>query len=134
MSTGGIYEEQLPCGGTFRVSKSEWEVRYYFPGPDLRHNGTFVTLAGSSLPRYIEAFNENWAEYESLKSSIPSGGEFTKIGKMGMNIRIGQFAQGVCLHLYHMPISTRQQLQKIIDGYMYATQRAPQVQNFLASL
>jgi hypothetical protein len=134
MAVVGKYEEKLPCGGTLRVSKNTWEVGYYFPGPDQRHNGIFVTLDGTSILRYIEAFNENWAEYESLKKVIPAGGEFTKIGKMGMSIRISGYHPGVCLKSYHMPVQTQSQLQRITDGYLYAIQRTQQVQEFLAVL
>jgi hypothetical protein len=133
MSTGK-YEEPLPCGGKLKVTKLSWEISYYFPGPDMRYNGTLVSVTGSSIEAYISAFNENWTEYEQLKSVIPSGGDFSKPGKMGMTIRIGNFAPGVCIHSYHMPISSKQQLVKVIDGYRYASQRAPQIQKFLASL
>jgi hypothetical protein len=133
MSTG-TYEERLPCGGSLKVSKGSWEICYYFPGPDLRHSGTFVSMPSSTIDQYISAYNDNWVEYEQLKASIPKGGEFTKNGKMGMTIRIGNFHQGVCLQSYHMPISSVQQLEKVIDGYRYAAQRAPQIQKFLVSL
>ncbi|MGP9659862.1 hypothetical protein ACT3S5_17700, partial [Halomonas sp. AOP31-B1-25] len=106
----------------------------YFSGPDMRYNGTFVSVPGGSIEKYISAFSENWKEYEQLKSSIPSDGEFSKLGKMGMDIRIGNFAQGVCIKSYHMPIDTRQQLEKVISGYRYAAQRAPKIQEFLANL
>lgn len=132
--SAGTYEESLPCGGTLKVRSTEWEILYYFPGPDLRHNGTFVSVPGGSIDKYILAFNENWSEYEKLKSSMPSGGEFSKTGKMGMTIRIGRFAQGVCIQSYHMPISSKQQLDTIISGYRYASQRAPEIQKLLASL
>lgn len=130
----GTYEEPLPCGGKLKVSKASWEIQYYFPGPDLRHNGTFVSVPGNSIDQYISAFHENWAEYEKLKAFVPKGGEFTKSGKLNMTIRIGNFAQGVCLRSYHMPINSAQQLEKIVGGYRYAAQRAPQIQQFLASL
>ena len=133
MSTG-TYEESLPCGGKLKVTKASWEISYYFPGPDMRYNGMFVSVPGASIERYISAFNENWEEYEKLKSAIPSGGDFSKPGKMGMTIRIGAFAQGVCIQSYHMPISSKQQLEKVIGGYRYAAQRAPQIQQFLSSL
>lgn len=110
------------------------ELPYYFSGPDMRYNGTFVSVPGGSIEKYISAFSENWKEYEQLKSSIPSDGEFSKLGKMGMDIRIGNFAQGVCIKSYHMPIDTRQQLEKVISGYRYAAQRAPKIQEFLANL
>lgn len=100
----------------------------------MRYNGTFVSVSGNSIEQYISAFNENWKEYEQLKATIPKGGDFSKPGKQGMTIRIGNFAQGVCIRSYHMPISSAQQLEKIISGYRYAAQRAPQIQQFLASL
>lgn len=133
MSTG-TYEEPLSCGGKLKVTKRSWEISYYFRGPDMRYNGTFVSVPGDSIEKYISAFNDNWAEYEQLKATIPRGGEFSKPGKMGMTIRIGNFSQGVCIQSYHMPINSRQQLEKLIDGYRYASRRAPQIQKFLASL
>lgn len=132
MSTG-TYEELLPCGGRLKVMKTWWEISYYFSGPDMRYNGTFVSVSGGLIEQYISAFSENWAEYEQLKGAIPKDGNFSKLGKKGMTIRIG-FAQGVCIQSYYMPISSVQQLEKLISGYRYAAQRAPQVQQFLASL
>lgn len=134
MNTAGTYEELLPCGGRLKISKTAWEISYYFPGPDMRYKGTFVSVPGTSIEQYIAAFNENFAEYERLKASIPKGGEFSKDCKMGMSIRIGNFAQGVCLRAYHMPINSVHQLEKVIGGYRYAAERAPRIQEFLASL
>ncbi|MBB1397067.1 MULTISPECIES: hypothetical protein [unclassified Pseudoalteromonas] len=133
MSTG-TYEEPLPCGGKLKVTKSSWEISYYFSGPDMRYNGTFVSVLGREINKYIAAFNENWEEFEKLKATIPSGGDFSKQGKMNMYIRIGNFAQGVCINSYHMPINSKQQLKKLLDGYQYASKRAPEIQSFLASL
>ena len=133
MSTG-LYEERLSCGGTLKVTKTSWEISYYFSGPDRRYNGTHVKVPGTSVAAYISAFSENWAEYKSLKSTIPSGGDFSKTGRMGMVIRIGSFAEGVCIQSYHMPINSSQQLERVISAYRYASQRAPQIQQFLASL
>jgi|TARA_R100000093_G_scaffold64518_1_gene35473 hypothetical protein len=39
---------------------------------------------------------------------------------MEMNIRVGHFAQGVCIHSYHMPICSKQQLEEVINAYRYA--------------
>jgi hypothetical protein len=130
----GTYEESLPCGGKLKVTKASWEISYYFSGPDMRHNGTFVSIHGGSIEKYISAFNDNWAEYEHLKSIIPSDGDFSKQGKMGMSIRISNFAQGVCIQSYHMPIASKQKLDKVTNGYRYASKRAPQIQKFLISL
>lgn len=133
MSTG-TYEEPLSCGGKLKVKKSSWEISYYFCGPDMRYKGDFFSIPGSSIENYISALNENWSEFEKLKSVIPNGGDFSKPGKMEMNIRVGHFAQGVCIHSYHMPICSKQQLEEVINAYRYASQRAPQIQSFLASL
>jgi len=132
--TTGTYEELLPCGGKLKVTQISWEITYYFSGPDMRYNGTFVSVPAFAVENYISAFNENFLEYEQLKAAIPGGGDFAKPGKMGMEIRIGRLAQGVCLRSYHMPISSKQHLEKIISGYNYASLRAPQIQKFLASL
>lgn len=134
MTSTGTYEEHLPCGGRLKISKTDWEILYYFPGPDLRHNGTFKNIPGSLIDQYIQAYQDNWQEYVQLKSAIPSGGDFSKTGKCGMTIRIGNFAQGVCLQSYHMAVSSEEQLKKVLDGYRYGAQRAVQVQEFLRAL
>lgn len=130
----GTYEEELPCGGKLRVTSSAWEISYYFFGPDLRYKGTSVTVHGSSIEQYISAFQDNWTEYETLRASIPSGGEFVKNGKMGMSIRISTFAPGVCLRSHHMRINSKQRLDDVIAAYRYAAQRALQIQALLATL
>lgn len=130
----GKYEERLDCGGTLEVTRSSWQIRYYFPGPDLRHKGEFVSLPGSSICDYIQALKDNWVEFEKLKQTIPAGGDFSKSGAMGMTIRVSRFAQGVCIRSYHMPLATRSQLDKVIGAYGYAAQRAPKVQQLLSSL
>lgn len=132
--SSGTYEEELPSGGKLQVSKTSWKIEYYFPGPDYRYNGTFISVPGNSIEQYIIAFKDNWNEYQRLKASIPQGGEFSKEGKMGMTIRIGSFSEGVCLQSYHMPISTIQKLEKVISDYSYAAKRAREIQSLLASL
>ena len=93
-----------------------------------------MSVPGKSIQQYIDAYAENWSEYENLKASIPRGGEFSKDGKMGMSIRIGRFSDGVCLRSYHMPINSLKRLTEVLDGYRYAAKRAPEIQRFLASL
>lgn len=133
MSATGTYVEDLPCGGRLKVSKSSWEISYYFPGPDARHNGTSVTLPGDRIKEYINAFENNWTEYKRLKGMIPSEGSFSKEGQKGMTIRLGMF-EGVCLRGHHMPVSSRERLTKIINSYEYAAKRSRQVQSFLAKM
>jgi hypothetical protein len=44
MNSIGTYEELLPCGGKLKVTKSSWEIEYYFSVPDFRYNGTFFSF------------------------------------------------------------------------------------------
>lgn len=134
MNKVGTYEELLPCGGKLKVSIRSWEITYYFSGPDLRHNGTFVSIPGKQVRQYIDAFNENWAEYEKLRHAVPTGGEFFKTAAMGMSIRIGAFTPGVCLRSYHMPVKSKDQLKAVIAGYEYAIKRSKDVQRLLEQL
>jgi len=130
----GTYEEKLACGGTIKVNKSSWKISYYFSGPDMRYNGTFFSISGNKIEQYIQAYYNNFTEYEELKKSIPKGGEFSKTVQQGMVIRIGSFHEGVCITSYHMPISSKQKLDSLINGYKYAMERAPVIQSFLAKL
>ena len=132
--SSGKYEEPLPCGGTLSVTTYAWQIQYYFPGPDLRYNGTFVYLPGDSIELYITGLFENWSEYKQLKTTIPQGGEFSKVGRMGMTIQIGSYSEGVCLQSYYMPISSRQHLDIVVGSWRYAAKRGSQIQIFLKSL
>lgn len=129
----GQYSEKLKSGGELVVSDSSWHIRYYFSGPDLRYNGTFVTINGDEIDKYIQAWKNNFEKYLLLKETIPAGGKFDTAGDMGMSIRIG-WAEGVCLRSYHMPIGTREKLAQVISDYQYAKERAIKLQNMLKNL
>ena len=134
MGSTGTYEETLPCGGKLSVTQKSWTIEYYFPGPDLRYSGDFVRIAGAEVAEYIQAFEQNFADLQALKAAIPAGGEFTKAGLKGMQLRVGGYHKGVCLRSYHLPIDTHDRLQEVVEGYRYAIQRAPQIQQFLDNL
>ena len=134
IAASGTYTEELPCGGKLTVTRGGWSIEYYFPGPDLRYNGDFVSIPGSEVAEYVAAFEENWAEYESLKTMVPVGGTFEKNGRKSMVIRVGGYWQGVSIRNYHMATSSRQQLEKVLCGYRYALERAPVMQKFLATV
>lgn len=129
----GEYSEKLKSGGDLIVSSTGWCIRYYFPGPDLRYNGTFVTISGSEIDEYISAWERNFEKYLLLKKTIPAGGDFETAGEKGMSIRIG-FSEGVCLRSYHMPTSTSSKLAEIIHDYKEAKVRASKIQKLLRSL
>lgn len=130
----GTYEEILPCGGKLKVSTNTWEIYYYFSGPDMRYNGTSVSIPGRDVEQYIVALKENFDKYEDLLTKIPKGNEYSVAGRLRMMIRVGGFRPGVCLRDYHLQITSRQQLEKIINSYRYAVNRVPQIQALLKSL
>lgn len=133
MAASGTYTEQLPCGGKLTVKHGSWSIEYYFPGPDRRYNGDFVRIPGSEVAEYVAAFEENWAEYERLKTTVPVGGTFEKPGRKSMVIRVGGYWPGVSIRNYHMAMSSRQQLEKVLGGYRYALERTQVIQQFLAT-
>ena len=134
MAAAGTYSEKLPCGGTLEVTENDFRIRYYFPGPDNRHKGTFVDVGGWEIEAYITAFKENWDEYQRLKATIPAGGEFQKAGKKGMQIRIGAYNEGVCIQSYHMPLQTLASMQRVIESYRYAAEKANLAMTMIRSL
>ena len=56
----GEYSEKLTSGGELKVSVNSWHILYYFSGPDLRYNGTFVRVDGKDVDRYIDAWENNF--------------------------------------------------------------------------
>ena len=130
----GEYTEKLPTGGEIKVTSSNWYISYYFSGPDLRYNGTFVTIPGKEIDDYIRAWRNNFKKYVYLKNTIPAGGEYTTHGDKNMDIRIGNWNGGVCLRAYHMPVNNEQRLEAVIRDYEYAKKRARQIQAMLEKL
>ncbi|MGY1771629.1 hypothetical protein [Blastococcus sp. SYSU D00813] len=128
------YQEQIAGGGVLKVAANTWGIHYYWPGPDLRYNGTLLWISGHEIHDYIHAWYENFACYESLVQSIPSGGDFTQPGLAGMTIRIGRLASGVCLRSYHHPVSNRTHLEEVVSAYRTSIDRAEQLQKVLANL
>jgi hypothetical protein len=123
--------ELLVCGGRLTVSAATWEIKYFFPGPDRRYNGTFVTVPGVMIDQYIEAWLDNWAEYQRVVASLPKVSGFSKTCKLGMVIHIGNFVSGLCICLHHMPVCTQVHIDEIVASYSYAKKRALQIQNEL---
>lgn len=129
----GEYKEKLTSGGELSVTAKGWSIKYYFAGPDRRYNGTFVTIPGNDIDKYIAAWKNNFKKYLELKKAIPAGGKFDTAAEMGMCIRIG-FSEGVCLKSYHMPIRTEEKLNQVVSDYSFAKKRAQQIQCLLQSL
>ena len=129
----GEYKEVLPFGqGNLIVTKNNFQIQFYFPGPDMRHNGTFLNINRNEIKEYIKSYNENWKKYIELKKMKSElGKEFTTSGKLGMNIKVGGWNEGVCITSYHLPINTENELKKLISSFQWAEERGKQIMSFL---
>lgn len=126
-----LFEENLPSGGKLQISSDSWKIQYYFSGPDLRYNGTFKSVPGNEIDKYISAWKNNFNEYKKIKGQFPAGCEVSKPGECGMTIRAGSYREGVCLISYHMNIKDEDKLNEIINDYEYAKKRAREMQAIL---
>lgn len=130
----GTYSERISDAGTLEVTAADWHIRFYFAGPDRRYNGTFFRVPGSQVDEYVAAYLQNWQTYLGLKQHIPAGANFDQAGLLGMRIRIGSFAEGVCLTSYHDPIRDQGALNRRIEGLRRAAVKAREVQRLLRGL
>jgi len=129
-----LYKERLKTGGELVVEKTKWMVQYYFPGPDLRHNGEFYEVLGSNISDVVNAYKANYTKFSELKRSIPGGGEYKEGGLGKMTIRVNGHFEGVCVCGYKMPIKTQSQLNDLLADYAYCSQRALLIQEALLKL
>lgn len=123
----GVYSEELKTGGELKIEGKSWSIQYYFPGPDRRYNGTFVTIRGQDLDRYINAWRSNLKKYYELSRTVEKGKQFQMIGDMNMTIGVGGYLEGVYLRSYHMRARTPKEVDEIIKDYEYARIRAEQI-------
>ena len=130
----GEYKESLKSGGNLIVSEKDWKIQYYFPGPDLRYNGTWKIIFSKDIDRYIEAWKNNFATYLKLKSQLSLEGTYEQIGEAGMKISIGGYRDGVCIDSWHMNVRTQEKIDAIIEDYLNAKKKAIAIQEMLKSL
>ena len=123
----GSYSEDLNTGGCLKISNGRWSIEYYFPGPDRRYKGTFVSIPSSQIDQYIEAWKNNLKKYFELQRTVKNGQNFQMIGEMGMTIGVGGFLDGVSLRSYHMRAKTIKDIADIIKDYNYARNRATHI-------
>jgi len=125
------YSENLSYNGRLIVTRKEWHIDYYFPGPDRRYNGTFYSIKGNKIDVYIRAWENNFKRFEELKKLIGENAEFSTRGETGMTINIGGYHHGVCLVSYHLCICSTDQLEKLIAEYRTAKTKANDVRDSL---
>ena len=134
----GKYIEPLSSGGDLVVTAEEWYIKYYFLGPDFRHNGEIKTVEAKDVKQYIDAFKKNFDKYQTLLQVIPSNGEFQTKGECNMNIGIGKYREGVTISQWYnhlsgscFPIDNQEKLDKVILDYIYCEERAEEIKKKL---
>ena len=130
----GQYKETLQSGGELIVTASDWYISYYFPGPDMRYNGTWKRISSTDIDKYISAWKNNFRTYLKLKSELSLEGTFEKTGEAGMKISIGGYRDGVCIDGWHMNVRTQAKINDIVKDYTNAKKKAPKIQEMIKSL
>jgi len=126
----GEYSEPLRSGGKLVVSANDWKIEYYFPGVDLRYNGTPFEIKGKEIDDYVSAWKNNFKTYTALQTKFSYNESFETTGEKNMPIRIGKFS-GVYLIPFNLPVKNENELNRLLSDYAYAKKRAVQVQNMM---
>lgn len=123
------YRTPLKSGGTLIIYTNSWEIQYYFPGPDRRYKGSFITINGKYIDNYINAWENNFNKFEELKKQHKfKNGQINLDGEAGMNIVVGGILEGVYLSNYRMCIKHYAGIQQIVNDYRKAKQIAEKIQ------
>lgn len=130
----GSYEEELKTGGKLIVKNDDWFIQYYFPGPDLRYNGTFLSLDGNCIDKYISSWKENFDKCKKLEKEIPENGSYDIEGKMGMYIHIHNGNGYVTLDRWHFPIYTEKELKNLLNEYAESKAKAKVIMESVSSI
>ena len=129
----GHYEEKLQTGGTLKVSADNWYIEYYFPGPDLRYNGTFRQINGKEIDSYIVSLKDNFKKYLDMKNNFDGKSKLSIAADNGMSIQLGgTYGSGVYMFYYHKLISTQEDLHNVIRDLIYAKKKAISIQSVFA--
>jgi hypothetical protein len=130
----GMLEERLTCGGTLQVTEKSWQILYVFGGPTTRHRPRLFSIDGKSMSSYISALQENWRQYEVLKSKLPESSDYQKEVNMNMTVRVCPHIGGLYVHYPYLHVANTQRLDALVDSWRKAAQRAAELIRVLKSL
>lgn len=114
--------EPSAFGGRLNVRDGGFDLTFYFPGPDLRYNGTLLKIDSAMFHQYLTAWEENWRTYQTLRQSMPSM-SFAAEGTMGMRIDTG----GVSLR--KLRVTSEAELAAMLEGFHRAHARGTELQS-----
>lgn len=129
----GYYSESLISGGTLEISRNLAKIHFYFPGIDRRYNGTFFDIQESEIDAYIEAYRDNWKQAEELitTAKLHPNTKLAQSGKKGIKIEVCNDEITLFLHIYYLPIRSKEECDKMIENLEYAKKRIAQIRSLI---
>lgn len=130
---GEYTEEFMRNYGTLRIGHSHAFIEFYFPGPDARYKGTFISINENDIDKYINAYKNNWQTAEKLQVKIfdTPDAKFNQLGEMGMNITVSHNSITLCIDSYHLPICSKKECDDIINHLNIAKHRIKEIRQRL---
>lgn len=130
---GEYSEEFMDNYGTLRIGSTHAFIEFYFPGPDARYKGTFISINENDIDKYINAYKNNWQTAEKLQVKIfdTPDAKFNQLGEMGMNITVSHNSITLCIDSYHLPICSRKECDDIINHLNIAKHRIKEIRQRL---
>ena len=130
---GEYTEEFMRNYGTLRIGSFHAFIEFYFPGPDARYKGTFISINENDIDKYINAYKNNWQTAEKLQVKIfdTPDAKFNQLGEMGMNITVSHNSITLCIDSYHLPICSRKECDDIINHLNIAKHRIKEIRQRL---
>lgn len=128
----GEYTEKFMNNyGTLRIGDSHAFIEFYFPGPDARYKGTFISIQENEIDKYINAYKNNWKTAEELQKKVLGTNTEFKCGEMDMNIIVSQNSIELCLSHYKLPIYSKEECDDIINHFNIAKYRIKEIRQKL---
>ena len=76
------------------VEPNQGRLEAYFPGPDLRHNGTFWRMGAKNMASYIAALQDAWSRLEALERVAPAGADLSACAEMNIRVTVRGYPAG----------------------------------------
>lgn len=128
---GEYTEEFMRNYGTLRIGSTHAFIEFYFPGPDARYKGTFISIQENEIDKYINAYKNNWKTAEELQKKVLGTNTEFKCGEMDMNIIVSQNSIELCLSHYKLPIYSKEECDDIINHFNIAKYRIKEIRQRL---
>jgi hypothetical protein len=128
---GEYTEEFMDNYGTLRIGSTHAQIEFYFPGPDARYKGTFISIQENEIDKYINAYKNNWKTAEELQKKVLGTNTEFKCGEMDMNIIVSQNSIELCLSHYKLPIYSKEECDDIINHFNIAKYRIKEIRQKL---